>query len=264
MGEANSKPTSFQIDVSLNDRYLLFRTLSPTQKCPSCNSGPVDTTEALKLIRYGKTWDLFELNVFENLNQQELVTLLASDTSKIALNISTDVLRFVVETMTSRSYTLNTFSPIVPFLNSLVEIAKENNIKLPGQADNVNSEKDISKDVTFSKKDLEGLALLMLSSQTCANKMQLQDGSVLVHGAPTDFPNTVEVFNVYSRLLTQLGILKFLIGEEPLNQEATKTYTVDVETVKYLKELVVRRSTSVNFPQAKLAGILNTLEEATK
>ena len=259
MGESNSKPTAFKITLNNSHRYMLFLTMSPVTKCPQCNSGPFDTTDAIKLIRYGKVWDLFGLTDFENLPQEKLIELFSS-TEPQEFTIDTEILRFLIDLLLTRSYVLNTFAPVLAVVTQLLKIINDYNIKLPGTEEENLIELDTPVTLTLAYTELESIGMIMLAAKKCNFKFALSNGESVEHGTTLDFPNTVKTFTIYERLLTQLGLLSFMTGSDSVAAYAGfHDFTLDVGTSKYLKNLIASRSTTVNFPQHKLASIISKL-----
>lgn len=261
MGEAAKKPTSFDISIKNVDRYTLYVALTQVLRCPVCKSGPLDTTDPVKFLKFGKLWNSFGLSSFEDLNNDELIKLLSvTDTSITTLD--TDILRYTVETLLTVANNLNAFTPAIPLLNTLMTIATDNNIKIDTYEE---TETPTLKQVTLTDADLKLFLTVFFSAKRCPGEFNLQNGSTVAHGAPMDHPRTVKEYNLYLKTINQLGLLSAILGQKDFEHyEGEKTFDLDVQSTKYLRDLISQRSTSLSLPAHKLINIFNKLGESEK
>ncbi len=262
MGEAINKPDAFELTVTSTDRHLLFAALSTPLRCPACNSGPIDTSDPVKFMRFAKVWDAFNLSEFDDISNQVLMTKL-SDTTEHKLSLDSDTIRYAIETVLVQSNTLTVFTPAVPVLNKLITVAVANQLKIKDY-DTFNSEIDTKKQITLSALELNALTTTLLTAQKCSNTFQLNNGSTVSHGAPTDHPKDVKTYKTFARTLDQLKLTPVIEGKAEISTAESDTYELDLETVKYLLELIPRRSMHLQMHPSKLVSLVNKLEGLKK
>lgn len=254
MSEVESK---FKFAASISDRVIVLNSLANTARCSTCGSGPVDTTEAQKLLNYGRVWDWFQLDDLSALSPGDISSILKEDKSTVDVTFTAGALRFLIENLLARSYIFQTFPGIAELLSRLLEIANRTNTKLP------NSDSDgIRKPetFTFSFQEITAITTVLFSFKPCHGKLQLNDGSQIDHGIATDYPKSVKEFITYTRLVDQLKLGKLLLGKDSLNKyDGVEGYELDSETASYLSSLIVNRSSNITFPQNKLASIISKL-----
>ncbi len=261
MGEAANKPTSFDVSVSVEEQHTLFVLWSTPLKCPACKCGPIDTSDPVKFLKFGKVWNAFKLSEFEDLSRADLITKLGTN-EEMVVNIETDVLRYLIETILLQSNIINVFTPAISILNKLISIAVENKIKIKDYEDDNTQEEN--KTLTLTKNELNIAATVLLNAQKCDHAFTLTNGSSVVHGGPIDHPKTVKEFKVFNKLVNQLKLSKVLVGKEELSTADETSFSVDTETVKYLSEIIPRRSMHLNTHPSKLLSLSNKLEELKK
>src|SRR4051812_40109602 len=113
---------SMTLETSPEDRFLIFRLMQPAVQCPTCKSGPIDTSDIGKLSTYGKIWDLLQLSDFENLNQVDLLKLF-KEAKVTTAEFKSDTLRYTIDLFFTRGYALPSFSVAITFLNKLISLA---------------------------------------------------------------------------------------------------------------------------------------------
>jgi hypothetical protein len=247
---------SMTLETSCEDRFLIFKLMQSTMPCHVCKSGPIDTTEAIKLVTYGKVWDLLDLSAFENLTQEELIQLFSKDAVK-TIEFKSDTLRYVIELFFMRGYALNIFYVAIPLLNKLLSTASKHNVKL-SQTDT--AELTDLKTVSLTFEQLSGLALILCANKLCHAEFTTQEGKTVIHGVAIDTPKTLTDYRKFTRLLDALKLTDVLNGKTTIEQYVgTLDYTLFSNDIPYLLELVAQRSTNVNFAQHKLAGIIKAL-----
>lgn len=244
------------LEMTLGDRFLIFQLMQPGLQCNVCKTAPVDTTDASKLVTYGKIWDLLDLSEFENLSQVELANVLKSTACKV-IEFKSDTLRYTIDLFFTRGYLLPTFASSILLVNKLCDLADTNNIKLNGAAWSDTSELTT---VNLSFEQLRGLALILTTNKVCNAEFRSQDGKALIHGAPTDMPKSLADYKQYLSVLDALGLTNILTGDSSIElYKDSIAYTLTVSDKVYLRDLTVNRSTVVSFPQYKLAAIINLL-----
>lgn len=245
------------LETSVEDRFLIFKLMQATVQCTTCKTGPIDTSDVSKLLAYGKIWDLLDLSVFENLAQEELINLF-KDTQIIVAEFKSETLRYIIDLFFSRGYALNTLFPAVPFLNKLLALARTNNVKLNIQEET--TEIDETKTIALTFEQLEGLALALTASTICKAEFHGPNNKILIHGVPTDMPKNINEYNKLLRILDALKLTDVLTGSATIAPYGgMQDYIFENVAMEYLHDLVARRSTVVNFPQHKLAGIIKAL-----
>jgi hypothetical protein len=262
MGEAINKPEAFELTVTTEDKHLLFTALSTPLRCPACKSGPIDTSDPVKFMRFAKVWNLFNLSEFDDIPNEALIQKL-TDNKAQTLTVDSDAIRYTIETVLTQSNTLNVFTPAVPFLNKLITIATENKIKLKNY-DEFNSEIDNKKQLTLSAAELNALVSVLVTSQKCSNTFALNNGSTISHGAPIDHPTTIKEYKIFSRVIEQLQLIGVITGKNDVSTTPINTYELDIETVKYLLDLIPKRSTYLQMHPSKLVSLVSKLEELKK
>jgi hypothetical protein len=249
---------SMTLETSPEDRFLIFRLMQPAVQCPTCKSGPIDTSDIGKLSTYGKIWDLLQLSDFENLNQVDLLKLF-KEAKVTTAEFKSDTLRYTIDLFFTRGYALPSFSVAITFLNKLISLATKNNVKLNNALEESVPINDKTVSLTFEQ--LQGLALVLTTNRVCKAEFTSQDGQTLIHGALTDSPKSLADFNKLLRILTSLGLLQLMTTNATMEPyTSTLDYSFATSDLSYLKTLVAEHSTIVNFPQHKLAAIINLLD----
>lgn len=247
---------SMTLEASYEDRFLIFKLMQPALQCHVCKSGPIDTTDASKLITYGKVWDLLDLSVFENLTQSEFIDLL-KNTKVLPVEFKSDTLRYVVELFFTRGYAINLFYGCITLLNKLISLANVNNVKL-NQTDTTELSDLKTVELTFDQ--LQGVMLVLVSNKICKAEFSTQEGKTVIHGVATDTPKTLTDYNRFVRILDALNLTQVLTGAGSIEPyKDTIESEMHTNDIAYLLDLVAQRSTNVNFAQHKLAGIIKAL-----
>ncbi len=193
MGEAIKKPTAFDVQVKNADRYVVYVALTQTLKCPTCKSGPLDTTDPVRFLKFSKLWTAFGLSEFEDINKDELITLLGI-TESTTITLDADVLRFSIDTLLSTSNNLNSFAPVIKLLNAIISIARDNKIKIDNYQDEETYE---TRQVSFTSEELKQTLAILFASKRCDAQFTLENGNTISHGAPIDHPKTIKEYDLY-------------------------------------------------------------------
>lgn len=241
MGEAKKKPTEFSVDYYFSERVLMEQILTADFKCVGCKSGPLEASDPVKVLRFGKLWDILRIEEIQEMKPHMALLVKDRVDEKEAFTLTTDLFRYQMEIMLGRLQVNSLF--LLRMVKQIIDFAEANRIALPTMSlDEDVSDEDL-RQLKFTAKERTVVWLSLVNPVRCQSVVSFMNGTQAFHNAPIDNPYTVAAFKDYIAVFEKFDFMKKLFSVDDVEDAPSDVGVVlPLKTFSFLSELLSRRS----------------------